>query len=129
MNVKVAVDQVPDILDILDRIANRPEPKFPEFPTPAEPEKIDFAPVIAAIKRLERDEPAPVDLTPMHAHADEMSRQMETLVSAVESQSEAMDTLRKDFLEAIQALQTALTAPRSIVRDKNGRALRSEVVS
>lgn len=125
MNVAVSVDQVPDILDVLERIANRPEPELP--PPPEPPEKVDFAPVIAAIKRLERDEPAPVDLTPMHAHADEMRRQMDSLVAAVESQSESMDSLRTDLLAALERVCAAVSAPRELVRD--GKSMRSEVVT
>ncbi len=127
VSMKIDVD-MPNVLEVLERIANRPDPELPEPPPPPEPpEKIDFAPVIEAIKRLERDEPPPVDLTPMHAHADQMRSQMDSLVAAVESQSEAMDSLRKDLLAALERVCAAVTAPRELVRDGDGRPVRSVV--
>jgi hypothetical protein len=123
MKIDVAVGQVPDILDVLERIANRPEPKMPEPPEP--PEKIDFAPVIEAIKGLERDEPKP---PPDHsAVLTSIEDHMSALILAMDEQRRETDSLRKDLLAALERVCSAVSAPRELVRD--GKTMRSEVVA
>ncbi len=107
-----------DLLDVLERIASRPEPTAPEFPEFPKPEKVDFAPVIAAIKRLEGDW---TNRPPDHSAA------LDAIAGQVAAQGEEIASLREDLLKALERICAAVTAPRELVRDSDGRPVRSIV--
>lgn len=113
--------EMPAILDVLERIASRPDPDFPKMP---ESKEVDFAPVLAALKRLDR-EPAPDNGEAL----GRIESAMGELCGAVDGLRAETDQLRKAFLDAIQALHATVAAPRELIRDKSGKALRSEVVT
>ena len=116
-------DHAAEAVDLMRQLVAKKPPPAPEIPAP---EKVDLAPVIAALRALERKDPEPVDLKPLADKVEALGGLFIRLASAVSKANAAAEERHGTVLEAIDRLQRIMGAPRKLVRE-NGRPVASVV--